>query len=86
MADHTVMLMELRYSMRMAGIEDTNIDILANLYTECTSRVRKEDNLSENFVVSKELRQRSAMSLTLFKIFMTKLLKRYGYTAVWAFL
>jgi len=63
--------------MRAAGINEIYVQAVKNFYGENVSAIRMGNKVSENFKVTKGLRQGCAMAPTLFKIYINEALTKW---------
>ena len=73
--------------MRADGIKETDVKAVKNFYENNLSAIKIGNKISEEFSVTKCLRQGCAMAPTLFKIYINEALKKvenflwnYGYS------
>jgi len=73
----TVPLSKLWTCMEKEGVSELFIRAVRNLYSKCSSCVKMGNKLSEEFQVTKGLRQGCALAPTLFKIYLEAVLKNW---------
>lgn len=73
----SVPLSKLWLAMSENGISDLYIQAVKNLYSDMTSRIKIGGKLSEEFLITKGLRQGCAIAPTLFKIYLNSALRQW---------
>ena len=73
----TIPVQKLWQVLEKSPINNTVITAVKQLYDQATSRIKLGNKLSENFLVTKGLRQGCCLSPTLFKIYLNEALKRW---------
>jgi len=83
----TIPIVKLWNAMRAAGINEIYVKATKNFYENNVSAIKIGNKVSEEFRVTKGLRQGCAMAPTLFKIYINEALKKvekilwtYGYS------
>lgn len=73
----SVPLKKLWEILQETNINQTLITTLKNVYTDSTSRIKSGKNLSQEFTVNKGLRQGCCVSPTLFKVYVSRALRKW---------
>lgn len=73
----TIPITKLWNAMRAAGIKETYVKAVKNFSENNVSAIKIGDKISEEFRVTKGLRQGCAMAPTLFKIYINGALKKW---------